>query len=107
MSRQTEKPVDTKKVRQQARKIIGQAGLEQLAEHDAALVHHTSEIERLISWRDDHLVKATKHAETTDQQLLDVGVLAATAKAEVAALTAARLAKGLRGALLRWLLGTA
>lgn len=53
---------DPKKVRQQARKIIGQAGLEQLAEHDAALVYHASEIETLRQRQDDMLLKAAAHA---------------------------------------------
>lgn len=41
-----------KKIRQQARRVIGGAGLDRLAEHDAALVHHASQITQTR----DHLV---------------------------------------------------
>lgn len=68
---------DAKKVRQQARKIIGQSGLDQLAEHDAALVHHASEIEALRARQDDMLTKAAAHARGVDAALIAAGDFAA------------------------------
>lgn len=90
---------DTKKVRQQARKLIGASGLDRLAEHDAALMHHASAIAQLIARQDDMLTKAASHAEQLDQAIQSkFNVAAAYIGAETRVLK-----RPFRGRL-RWLL---